>query len=92
MLTPMNAAKETQVKLVLAVPLGGRQILGSCRIKIISRSYVPLPSCGVLHAAWSALRVLLLPLWKAYLSAIKQPLTAHDPIHRDPQVSSRHDP
>ncbi len=27
--------------------------------------------------------------WKAYLS-IKQPLTAHDPIH--PQVSSRHDP
>jgi hypothetical protein len=27
--------------------------------------------------------------WKAYLS-IKQPLTAHGPIH--PQVSSRHDP
>ncbi len=27
--------------------------------------------------------------WKAYLS-IKQPLTAHDPIH--PQVSGRHDP
>jgi hypothetical protein len=27
--------------------------------------------------------------WKAYLS-IRQPLTAHDPIH--PQVSSRHDP
>ncbi len=27
--------------------------------------------------------------WRAYLS-IKQPLTAHDPIH--PQVSSRHDP
>ncbi len=27
--------------------------------------------------------------WKAYLS-IKQPLTAHDPIH--PRVSSRHDP
>jgi hypothetical protein len=30
-----------------------------------------------------------LVFWKAYLS-IKQPLTAHDPIH--PQVSSRHDP
>ncbi len=36
-----------------------------------------------------SLLVRIRGLWKAYLS-IRQPLTAHDPIH--PQVSSRHDP
>jgi hypothetical protein len=35
---------------------------------------------------WPSTTVILF-FWKAYLS-IKQPLTAHDPIH--PQVPSRH--